>query len=119
MRFAMALAVIVGGATALFALRAPPEIPPLLDEEQSVQLPIVAAPASIEELRARIRAVRAREGVPGVGIALVSRDGPIWIGGVGVADETTRAPVDGDTVFRVGSITKSVVALGVMRLVEQ
>jgi CubicO group peptidase (beta-lactamase class C family) len=31
----------------------------------------------------------------------------------------TGAPVDADTVFRVGSLTKSIVALGVMRLVDQ
>src|SRR5439155_1648484 len=63
--------------------------------------------------------VLAREGVPGVGIAIVDRDRAIWIGGVGVADLDTRRPVDGDTVFRAASITKSIVALGVMRLVEQ
>ena len=119
MRFAVPLAIVTGGVIAVFALREPPEIPRLLDEEQSVQLPQVAAPMTIDELRARIGLVLEREGVPGVGIALVGRDGPIWIGGVGVADETTRAPVDGDTVFRVGSISKSVVALGVIRLVEQ
>jgi CubicO group peptidase (beta-lactamase class C family) len=119
MRLAVPLAVITGGVIAWFALREPPEMPRVLDEEQSVQLPQVAAPQSIDELRARIGRVLEREGVPGVGIALVGRDGPIWIGGVGVADEITRTPVDGDTVFRVGSITKSVVALGVMRLVEQ
>jgi CubicO group peptidase (beta-lactamase class C family) len=79
----------------------------------------VEAPASIDELRERIQIVLDREGVPGVGIALVGRDGPIWIGGVGVADLTTRRPVDADTVFRVGSITKSIVGLGVMRLAEQ
>ena len=93
---------------------------PVLDEPA---LPLasvdVDAPASIDELRERIQGVLDREGVPGVGIALVGRDGPIWIGGVGVADLVTRRPVDGNTVFRIGSITKSIVGLGVMRLVEQ
>ncbi len=79
----------------------------------------VPAPASIDELRQRIQTVLDREGIPGAGIALVGRDGPIWIGGVGVADLATRRPVDSNTVFRVGSITKSIVGLGVMRLAEQ
>ncbi|NVB82764.1 MAG: beta-lactamase family protein [Kofleriaceae bacterium] len=79
----------------------------------------VEAPTSIEELRERIQLVLDREGIPGVGIALVGRDGPIWVGGVGVAELTTRRPVDGDSVFRVGSITKSIVGLGAMRLAEQ
>ncbi len=78
-----------------------------------------AAPASIEQLQARIAEVLAREGVPGVGLALVDRDGIRWAGGVGVADLATGRPVDADTQFRVASITKSLVALGVMRLVEQ
>lgn len=78
-----------------------------------------AAPRSLEELQARIAAVLEREGVPGVGLALVDAEGIRWAGGVGVADLETMRPVDADTVFRVGSITKSVVALGVSRLVEQ
>ncbi len=78
-----------------------------------------AAPASIEQLRARILEVLEREGVPGVGLALVDREGVVWAGGVGVADRETGRPVDADTQFRVASITKSLVALGVMRLVEQ
>ena len=92
--------------------------PPLLDEPRLAPV-AVAAPASIDALRAAIGEVLAREGVPGAGIALVDRDGPIWVGGVGVADETTRAPVTADTVFRAASLTKGVIGLGVMRLVEQ
>ncbi|PCC70556.1 CubicO group peptidase, beta-lactamase class C family [Nannocystis exedens] len=79
----------------------------------------VEAPPTLEQLQARVAAVLAREGVPGVGLALVDRNGVRWAGGVGVADRSTGAPVGPDTQFRVASITKSFVALGVMRLVEQ
>jgi CubicO group peptidase (beta-lactamase class C family) len=82
-------------------------------------LTVTDAPRTIEELRRRIAAVLEREEVPGAAIALVGRDGPIWVGGIGVRDVETRAPVGADTVFRVGSLTKSVIALGVMRLVDQ
>jgi CubicO group peptidase (beta-lactamase class C family) len=82
-------------------------------------LPVADAPGDLDELRARIAAVLERDHVPGAAIALVGRDGPLWVGGVGVRDLDTRAPMDGDTVFRVGSLSKSVVALGVMRLVDQ
>ena len=81
--------------------------------------PVADAPETIDELRAAIAEVLARERVPGAGIALVGRDGPIWIGGVGVRDRETRAPMEADTVFRVGSLSKTVIALGVMRLVDQ
>ncbi|MCA9710178.1 MAG: beta-lactamase family protein, partial [Myxococcales bacterium] len=78
-----------------------------------------ASPGSLEELRARIEAVLDREGIPGVGLALVDRDGVRWAGGVGVVDADSQAPVTADTVFRVASITKSIVGLGVARLVGQ
>lgn len=98
---------------------------PVLDEAMLTRLAPMdgptefAAPATIAELQARVAAVLAREGVPGVGLALVDRQGVRWAGGVGVADRGTGAAVEADTQFRVASITKSVVALGVMRLVEQ
>lgn len=76
-------------------------------------------PETIEELRARIAAVIARDNIHGVGVALVGRDGPIWVGGVGVRDAKTRAPVEAETAFRVGSLSKSIVALGVMKLVDE
>lgn len=78
-----------------------------------------AAPATIDELRAQIAAVLEREAVPGVGLALVDRRGVVWAGGVGLADRDGKTPVTADTQFRVGSITKSIVALGVARLAEQ
>ncbi len=80
---------------------------------------IAKPPETIEELQAAIGRVLAREHVPGAGIALVGRDGPIWIGGVGVRDLDTGAPMDADTVFRVGSLSKSIIVLGVMHLVDQ
>lgn len=120
---AAALALVLAlGSLGLHTLE-PPAAAPMLDEPQRLGLlaaPIeVTAPASIEQLRSRIAAVLEREGVPGVGLALVDADGVRWAGGVGVASRETGLPVDADTQFRVASITKSVVALGVMRLVER
>jgi CubicO group peptidase (beta-lactamase class C family) len=80
---------------------------------------VTAPPRTIEELKTRLRAVLEREHIAGASIALVDRNGPIWIGGLGVRDRATGAPVGADTAFRVGSLTKSVIALGVMRLVDQ
>jgi CubicO group peptidase (beta-lactamase class C family) len=39
--------------------------------------------------------------------------------GRGVADITSKTPVTVDTVFRIGSISKTFTALAVMQLVEQ
>lgn len=80
---------------------------------------IADAPRSLEELQRRISAILEHEHIAGASIALVDRNGPIWIGGLGVRDRATGAPMDADTAFRVGSLSKSVIALGVMRLVDQ
>ena len=118
-----ALVPIAGlcATASITVLWSPPAPAPVLDEAAALPaaLPAIDAPRTIEELRAQIADVLARERVPGVGIALVGRDGLIWAGGVGVADLASGRPVDGDTVFRVASITKMVVGLGVMRLAEQ
>jgi CubicO group peptidase (beta-lactamase class C family) len=76
-------------------------------------------PQTIEELKKRIEAIMQRERTAGMGLALIDRNGPIWVGGIGVRDRANRVPVDGDTAFRVGSLSKSIIALAVMRLVDQ
>jgi CubicO group peptidase (beta-lactamase class C family) len=82
-----------------------------------------AAPAEpardLEELQRRIGAVLERERVPGAGIALSGHDGLLWSGGVGVAGGRAGGSVTAGTAFRAGSVSKSVTALAVMRLVEQ
>ena len=87
--------------------------------ETTEALAVTDAPRTIEELRARLAKVLAHEQVAGAAISLIDRNGPIYIGGLGVRDRATGAPVDAQTAFRVGSLSKSVIALGVMRLVDQ
>jgi CubicO group peptidase (beta-lactamase class C family) len=82
-------------------------------------LAVADAPKTLEELQRRIAIILEREHIAGVSIALVGRDGPTWVGGIGVRDREKHAPMEADTVFRVGSLSKSLVALGVMRLVDQ
>lgn len=55
--------------------------------------------------------------VPGLSIALVDREGTVWLEGFGVANSRTGERVDTGTLFRVGSLTKPVTALAVMQLV--
>lgn len=57
--------------------------------------------------------------VPGVSVALVEEGVVYAVRGYGVASRITRAPVEHDTGFRVGSISKPLTALGVMRLHEE
>jgi CubicO group peptidase (beta-lactamase class C family)/pimeloyl-ACP methyl ester carboxylesterase len=57
--------------------------------------------------------------VPGAAVALVRNGRLTWAKGYGKADLAGGVPVTPDTVFEVGSISKSVTAWGVMRLVQQ
>lgn len=78
-----------------------------------------ATPANIEELKSAVAAILKEYNVPGIGIALVTKDKVVWAGGVGKADIATNRDVTADTMFRVGSITKGFVALTALQLVEQ
>jgi CubicO group peptidase (beta-lactamase class C family) len=55
----------------------------------------------------------------GVAMAVVRRGGSWSFHGHGVADARTREPVDEDTVFRVGSVTKTFTAVALMQLWER
>jgi CubicO group peptidase (beta-lactamase class C family) len=66
-------------------------------------------------------AVEAFNRQPLAGLALgVVRDGElVYERGLGFADVEARRPVTADTVFRIGSISKTMTAIAVMQLVEQ
>jgi CubicO group peptidase (beta-lactamase class C family) len=57
-------------------------------------------------------------GIPGVAVGILHR-GAEYIRGFGVTDVDHPVPVDGDTLFKIGSTTKTFTGTTVMRLVEQ
>jgi CubicO group peptidase (beta-lactamase class C family) len=76
-------------------------------------------PKTIEELQHAVQSILTREHVPGAGIALVDKDHVIWAGGVGKADLAAGKDVSADTMFRAGSISKSFVALALLKMQEE
>jgi CubicO group peptidase (beta-lactamase class C family) len=78
-----------------------------------------ATPANIEELKSAVSTILKKYDVPGIGIALVTKDKVVWTGGVGKADIAANRDVTADTMFRIGSITKGFVSLRALQLVEQ
>ena len=81
-------------------------------------VPAVPADHRLRELDDKIRAGMAAYGVPGVAVGLFYQ-GREYIRGYGVTDLDNPVPVDGDTVFRVASTTKTFTGTTVMRLVER
>jgi len=60
-----------------------------------------------------------KEHVPGAGLALVANGEVLWCGGIGQADIAANRAVSCDTEFRVGSISKTFVALALLKLQEE
>lgn len=76
-------------------------------------------PKNLEELKVTIEKIRVETGLPALGVALVDKNGPIWVAGLGEANKETHAPATENSLFRVGSTSKMFVALSVLKLVEE
>ena len=76
-------------------------------------------PNSIPELQAAVEKVLKETRTPGAGIAIVSRDQPEWVAGIGKADVAANLPATADTLFRLGSISKTFVAVAALQLQEE
>lgn len=92
-----------------------------LTSAQSARPPEVTdpTPQTLEEFQATAARILTETGVPGAGLALVRAEGVEWAGGVGLADRERHVAVTGDTRFRVGSISKTFVAMSLVQLYEE
>src|SRR5689334_16453630 len=74
---------------------------------------------SIPELESAIKEILNESKTPGAAVVIVSRDKEEWVAGIGKADVGANKPVTADTLFRLGSISKSFVALAALKLQEE
>jgi CubicO group peptidase (beta-lactamase class C family) len=72
-----------------------------------------------KDFAGRLDSVLRTNGQAGISYCQVVGESVIASGGVGFADVEKKTAVSDSTVFRVGSISKSFVALGILRLVQQ
>lgn len=75
-------------------------------------------PKTLADLQKAMQGVVDRDHLPGAGVALVSNGELLWCGGVGKADLASGRDITCDTEFRVGSISKTFVALALLKLQE-
>src|SRR5688500_16767641 len=79
--------------------------------------------APLQESFARIDAAvlnaMAAARTPGMAVAFVDRERCVRVATYGVAALESRSPVTPETLFRIGSITKSFTALATVRLAER
>lgn len=84
--------------------------------QQKTELP---HPKTLPELQKAMKDVVDKAHLPGAGVALVSNGELLWCGGFGKADLASGRDITCDTEFRVGSVSKSFVALALLRLQEE
>ncbi|MEQ8762521.1 MAG: serine hydrolase domain-containing protein [Planctomycetota bacterium] len=77
------------------------------------------AQVDVDALRAFVEEEREAQKVPGLSIALVVEDQLVWSEGFGFADLESGQLATGSTVYRIGSVSKPIVATALMQLVEQ
>lgn len=74
--------------------------------------------AKFDRIAEQVDSWREQLGVPGATFGLTV-DGEIYTGGVGVTHVEHPLPVTDETIFQIGSITKTVTATAMLQLVEQ
>jgi CubicO group peptidase (beta-lactamase class C family) len=74
---------------------------------------------SLPALQAQLQSILNEMHVPGVSVAIVRKEGPEWVGAVGLANVERNEPATADTMFRIGSTSKAFTALALLQLVEQ
>ena len=72
--------------------------------------------AAAADLQKELDAIRSGRSYPGVSAAIVYPDGSIWTGQSGMAILSPQTPVTADTLFSIGSVSKTFVAATVGRL---
>lgn len=70
-------------------------------------------------LQTTLNAIRSKGHFPGMSAAVVFPDGSMWTGQSGVGVLSTGAPVTADTLFAVGSISKTFTGALALRLAER
>jgi CubicO group peptidase (beta-lactamase class C family) len=76
------------------------------------------APARVAAVEAAISAEMSRLGIPGVSAAVVLDHELRWSGAYGRTDVENNVPTTTSTVFRLGSIAKTITATAVLQLAE-
>ena len=74
--------------------------------------------ATIEQITALIEQRMQENGVTGLSIALVDDQDVIWAQGFGYADRERGIPATAETVYEIGSISKTMTATAIMQLAE-
>ena len=74
---------------------------------------------STDELRQQLEKILKDTHTNGVSVAIVHKDGPEWVTGLGIADVASGRAATADTLFRIGSTSKGFTSLSILMLADQ
>ncbi len=74
---------------------------------------------SIAELKQQLEKILKDTHTPGMSVAIVHREGPEWIAGLGKADVAADRATSPETLFRIGSTSKAFAALSILKLANE
>jgi len=90
---------------------------PVPDSRFSTAAPVATlTDKATAALEAALTKIRGLNNYPGVSAAVMFPDGSVWTGVAGYAVRSSKVAVTPDTLFSIGSITKTFVAAAVLRL---
>src|SRR4029079_11332307 len=109
----LTVAVLIALETQTGALKAADQT---LREVQDQKQSDAAIP--IDKIDSAVAAVMKRQKIPGVALAVISKEKPALIKGYGEANVEHHVPVTPDTIFQSGSVGKQFAAAAIMTLVD-
>lgn len=74
---------------------------------------------SIPELQQQLEKILKDSHTPGVSVAIVHKDGPEWVAGLGVSDVASGRATTPETLFRIGSTSKAFTSLSILLLKDE
>jgi serine beta-lactamase-like protein LACTB len=77
------------------------------------------APEKIKQIEQLISSEMSKQSIAGLSVAVVTDNQLRWSAGYGFADVENFVPAKSATVYRLGSLSKPITAVAVMRLVEE
>ncbi|MBN1969467.1 MAG: beta-lactamase family protein [Candidatus Delongbacteria bacterium] len=72
----------------------------------------------IDSVETEIKSFLEKYEIPGAAVAIINNDS-IWIGTYGFSDLKNKIPISNKTIFRLGSISKTYLAIAIMQLVNE
>jgi CubicO group peptidase (beta-lactamase class C family) len=115
--------VLIAGVMGLFVYMGA-NATPLHPNPQDMPSVTHLAPAprwadAVERARQIVRASAAEQNLPGLAVAVGTRDEIVWAEGFGWADLENRVPVSADKLFRIGTASKVLTSAAVGLLLEK